>query len=350
MTRSKLIFLGLIFLVVVVLYFNYRYNYTIPPLLFIPEHEQLKISLPSIESSPATASPGEYQIIGIYERAPVFRLATEDGEKPSGEGYLSQNAVVDHLNLVERCRKDPSLTVVDIGALLGNCISYFNQINNFSVVFYFSIGDFGLYAAACGCQVYMFEIQQKYINLIQASISANQFPSSRVHVIQRAVTNAPSNTDMTFSVRSGQSDISKGKFRVSTIRLDDIDWPKSSSIILLRIDVSGFELDVLRSAKQLFRAKRIHHLIFQYTAWWNDRAAQQEVIPYVQKTLGAQELYVLDRIGATIYGPLNKQAARHFYEYHAIRRLQTDLYARFIGSNGTSILDAEPYYLGVSFA
>ena len=36
-----------------------------------------------------------------------------------------------------------------------------------------------------------------------------------------------------------------------------------SSILMLRVDVEGFELNVLCSAEKLFREKRIHH--FRYS-------------------------------------------------------------------------------------
>jgi FkbM family methyltransferase len=128
-------------------------------------------------------------------------------------------------------------------------------------------GEFGLYAAACGCQVVMFEILPDMVDLIRTSIALNHFPTSRVHIIQRAVSDLPSNSQRTFSSEGGTTTMSNGTLQVSTIRLDDIEWPSQSSILLLKVDVEDFELHVLRSAEKLFRQKRIHHLIFEYTAW-----------------------------------------------------------------------------------
>ncbi|UJR29058.1 hypothetical protein I4U23_010272 [Adineta vaga] len=327
MSKSKVIFLGLLFSTALILLFNYYNHYDNPHSLFISELP--KISILSIELPPCTVPLYKYQLVEMDDRSPIYTLATQDGDKPFDEGYFSQANLVDNLKLIEACSQDPSLIVVDIGSLLG---------------------DFGLYAAACGCQVYIFEIQPNSTDLIRASILANNFSTERVHVIQRAVTNIPSNSDMTFAIRDGRSNITKGTIRTSTVRLDDIDWPPSSSILLLKIDVSGFELNVLRSAKKLFRAKRIQHVILEYTAWWTDRAAQKDVIPYLQKTLGAKGLYALERLGRIIYGPLNTQAVRHFYDYHVNIRLQTDIYAKFIETNGSSTFNAEPYYLGVSRA
>ncbi|CAF1536238.1 unnamed protein product [Rotaria sp. Silwood1] len=69
------------------------------------------------------------------------------------------------------------------------------------------------------------------------------------------------------SVHGGTTTISNGTLCASAIRLDDVEWPEKSSILMLKIDVEGFELNTLRSTEKLFREKRIHHLIFEYTAW-----------------------------------------------------------------------------------
>jgi hypothetical protein len=112
---------------------------------------------------------------------------------------------------------------------------------------------------------------------------------------------------------------------------------------MLKIDVEGFELNVLRSAQNLFRRKRIHHLIFEYTAWWTDRAAQKDLISFVEKTLGAKQLFALHRTDGSVYGPLSREALDQFHANHVKRHLQTDIYARFIESNGNSVLEVQPY-------
>jgi FkbM family methyltransferase len=205
------------------------------------------------------------------------------------------------------------------------------------------IGDFGLYAAACGCQVFILEVQPDYADLIRTSITLNNFSTSRVHVLQKAVSDLPSNSQLTFSSRGGETTVSNGTLRVSTIRLDDIEWPPQSSILMLKVDVEGFELHVLRSAQNLFRTNRIHHLIFEYTAWWTDRAAQKDLIPFVENTLGAKQLFTLHRTGGAVYGPLSREALDQFHANHVKRHLQTDIYARFVESNGNSTLEVQPY-------
>ena len=148
----------------------------------------------------------------------------------------------------------------------------------------------------------------------------------------------------------GQTTVSNGSLQISTIQLDDVQWPDQSSILLLKIDVEGFELNVIRSAEKLFREKRVRHLIFEYTAWWTDRAAQKELIPLVEQKLGAQTLYALDRTSMAVYGPLTRQDLDQFHEKHIQRHLQTDIYVVFIGSNERSSLKVQPYNSAVSFA
>jgi FkbM family methyltransferase len=218
------------------------------------------------------------------------------------------------------------------------------------LIFWLLIGDFGLYAAACGCQVYMFEVQPNMVDVIQTSISINNFSSSRVHIINKAVSDLPSNSQLTFSVAGGDTTATNGSLKVSTIRLDDIQWPLNSTILLLKIDVEGFELNVLRSAEKLFHEKRIQHLIFEYTAYWTDRSTQKYLLPFVQYNINAKKIYALHRTKKYVYGPLNQEMLDDFEENHRKEHLQTDIYATFIDTNITTSIKAKPYDPISSFA
>jgi FkbM family methyltransferase len=219
---------------------------------------------------------------------------------------------------------------------------YLTEFSNIDFLFVL-IGDFGLYAAACGCQVYIFEVQPDMVDLIQTSISLNNFSSSRVHVVNKAVNDLPSNSQLTFSINGGHTTATNGSLRISTIRLDDVQWPPRSTILLLKIDVEGFELNVLRSAERLFRKNRIRHLISEYTAYWTDRAPQKDLLPFVENKLRPKKLYALHRTGVDVYGPLSREALDQFHENHAKRHLQTDIYATFVESNAMSTLKAQVY-------
>ncbi|CAF1119402.1 unnamed protein product [Rotaria sp. Silwood1] len=151
-------------------------------------------------------------------------------------------------------------------------------------------------------------------------------------------------------VGDSETTVSNGTLYASTIRLDNVHWSPQSSILILKVDVEGFELNVLRSAEKLFRKKRIHHLIFEYTAWWTDRAPQKDLIPFVEKILDAKELFALDRSAYTVYGPLTRQAIDQFHDDHAEQHLQTDSYVIFVEPKEKSNLQVQPYQPKVSFA
>jgi hypothetical protein len=56
----------------------------------------------------------------MNDREPSYKLATLSGKKPYADGDRAQATVVEHLQLVKNCKKDPSLIVVDVGAYVGN--------------------------------------------------------------------------------------------------------------------------------------------------------------------------------------------------------------------------------------
>ena len=188
------------------------------------------------------------------------------------------------------------------------------------------------------------------LDLIQTSIALNNFSTSHVRLINKAVHSLPSGSFVTFSQSGGETVISNGTSGISTIRLDDVEWPSQSSILMLKVDVEGLELEVLRSAEKLFREKRIHHLIFEYTTWWTDRASQRDLIPFVKGQLGAKKLFALDRTGSTVYGPLTRKVLDRFHNYHVKQHLQTDIYASFVEFSRPRSSQLKPYILGKSFA
>ena len=68
----------------------------------------------------STLPPTQYKVVEMNDRQPSFKLATLDGNKPYADGDRAQAKVVDSLQLKDKCRRDPSLVVVDVGAFLGN--------------------------------------------------------------------------------------------------------------------------------------------------------------------------------------------------------------------------------------
>ena len=61
-----------------------------------------------------------YRMIQMDNRIPFYKLASDGPGKPYADGDRAQATVINYLNLVKSCKSDPSLIVVDVGALLGN--------------------------------------------------------------------------------------------------------------------------------------------------------------------------------------------------------------------------------------
>lgn len=91
-------------------------------------------------------------------------------------------------------------------------------------------------------------------------------------------------------------------------------------------------------------------MIFEYTAYWTGRAAQNDLLPFVANNLGAKALYALHRTGREVYGPLDRTKLDQFYANHKNRGLQTDIYATFVEQNSDEMIKAQPYDAVSSFA
>ena len=135
----------------------------------------------------------------------------------------------------------------------------------------------------------MFEAEPIMDALIQASITANEFSLSNVHLYHTVVGDFPMNT--TFKLKSLNDEIIvSDPIKTRPIRLDGISWP--SSIFVLKIDFDNLELDALRSGDKLFRSRRVRHLILHYDAVKNSQAAKQELINYLQQVVRPKYVYI----------------------------------------------------------
>ncbi len=222
-------------------------------------------------------------------------------------------------------------------------------IKSFTIFLYF-LGQFGLYAAACGCQVYMFEVNPMKISLLQMSIKLNSL-ESRVTLIPKAISDLPSNTKIYISLNTS-SQISDNAIKdnsdvysVETINLNQLNF--SSEIYLLRVDVEGYEIHVFRSGEQLFRQKLVHHVLFQYTPVGTDRVSQNDLLAYMRDILGGQRFYALHPTEAVIYGPLYNEDIDQFYSQHQAQNLERDVYVLFQDEDIN--IDSKPYEFQTSF-
>ncbi len=73
----------------------------------------------------------------MNDREPYYQLATFNGVPPYADGDRAQGTVVKNLKLAEKCREDPSLIVVDVGAFIGNTRQQKNQISNDYYLFFY---------------------------------------------------------------------------------------------------------------------------------------------------------------------------------------------------------------------
>jgi FkbM family methyltransferase len=290
---------------------------------FVHHSESTTLStIPTISLITTTTTAGPV-VIEMKDRKPSYRLATKFGDMPYGASDHGQVKLLEELHLYEVCQRDPSTIVVDVGAGIGSMNKYISIDKK-----HFFLGDFGLYAAACGCTVYMFEIRSDMVALIRASIAENSFPDSRVHVFHNGVSDVPSDGVMYYSPGGGSTTNTEDPILVVSIRLDDVQW-SSSSIFLLKVDVEGLEPKVLRSAKNLFAEKRIQHLIFKYTSWLTNEEPLKTLLPYVKNKLRAKFMYALYDTENVIYGPLLPKHMTALYDQQLKSQLETNVYAVF---------------------
>ena len=131
-----------------------------------------------------------------------------------------------------------------------------------------NLGYFSLMAASMGQRVVSFEPMNRNAAKFQSSILRNHF-QDRINLHQNAVSYESSGTvtlDATHHTNQGNGKIEEeavavgllkqkegiyGQDYVETIRLDDVLLLRNNNILLMKIDVEGFESAVLDGAKSL---------------------------------------------------------------------------------------------------
>jgi hypothetical protein len=163
-----------------------------------------------------------------------------------------------------------------------------------------------------------------------------------VHLFNNVVNDLPFNSSVQYPPGDGTPSALDDPAIVQTLQLDDIMWP-SQSIFILKVDAEGFELNVFRSAKNLFAQKRIRHLIFKFYPWLIDRGSQKTLLPYVKNELKAKFIYNLYRTDNNIYGPLRPRDLQNFYDQHVNSDLPTDVYAAMDQNANRNTIKAQRY-------
>ena len=269
------------------------------------------------------------KLVEINDRQPSFKMYIYEGYEISNDRHRAQAKLLDNIKLHDKCQQNPNYLVVDVGA---------------------SLGQFGLYAAACGCQVYMFEVDPMKLALLEASIELNSL-QARITLVRKAISDLPSNRLVYISVnRSRQVPESEVKentemYAVESISLSQMNF--SSEIYLLRVDVEGYEIHVIRAGERLFRDNLIHHVLFQYTPSGTDRVIQNDLLGYMRDILNGRRFYALHPKQAIIYGPLYNEDIDQFYAQHQAQNVERDVYVLFQDEDLN--IDSKPYEFQTSF-
>ncbi|CAF1254847.1 unnamed protein product [Adineta ricciae] len=275
-------------------------------------------------AKPTTTTKHPDIIVDMHKRKPIYKIVIRPEDKPFIKNERAEAILLERIRLQETCRQDPSTIVVDVGA---------------------GLGTFGLYAAACGCTVYMFDAQYDMIKLIRSSIIHNKFPADRVHVYHNVVNNLASHTNVSYPPGDGSSVVTDNSVSVETIRLDDVQW-SSKSIFILKIDTEGSEIQVLRSAKKLFSQKRIRHLLCSYSPWLTEEKLLKSLLPHVIKDdLKAKFVFALYPSNDNVFGPLRPKELENYYNQQLKWNILSEIYAVFDDKTPQLMIKAKRYNL-----
>ena len=196
----------------------------------------------------------------------------------------------------------------------------------------------------------MFEVDPMKLALLEMSIKLNAF-QSRVTLIPKAVTDLPTNKYIYMSLNTS-SEVARNDMKdnsdtysVEGISLNEFKFP--AEIYLLRVDVEGYELHVLRASEKLFLQNLIHHVLFQHTPIDTDRVVKNDLLGYMRDILGGKRFYALHPKEPVIFGPLYNEDIDNFNTQHQAQNLQRDVYVLFQDEDLN--IDSKTYDFASSF-
>lgn len=247
-------------------------------------------------------------------------VAVPGGENLYTDGSRAINRLADLICSACLLAPDTTGIVIDVGALLG---------------------DFSIRTALAGCRTVAFEPQSRYAQLVRGAAAISGL-SSLVTVVVAAV--GENNTVLYYSpgTHPGNAMFTAEKMgndplavAIPSYRIDSV-FDEETDILLLKIDVEGYDASAILGAEKLIKAHKVHHLIFEFTAFWNDKGRGRwlEILQWLTALQPAPRLYTMARQETSCYGPLGTATAAltEFVESHKNRGLQTDVYAVFDAS------------------
>lgn len=141
-------------------------------------------------------------------------------------------------------------------------------------------GAFSIFAAGCGAQVVAFEPVPDTFRRLQENIKLNS--QATVTAINRAVGSTPGTLRITTGFGTGnhalRSDESVPSVEVKVVSLNEIVRDHSMPTFL-KVDVEGFELEVLKGARMLLESQELQGILletFRPHNWKNKRLQEIE--------------------------------------------------------------------------
>jgi len=116
-----------------------------------------------------------------------------------------------------------------------------------------------MYAAALGCRVVAFEPGNPMFYYLQMSTMLNDF--SQVKMYQKVVDRTEGRKTMNIAANWGFSSVSANTSATDSVPAVTLDDQFKEDILLLKIDVEGYEDNVLNGAKQLIKNYNVENII-----------------------------------------------------------------------------------------
>ena len=291
----------------------------------------------------------------IFGSQDTIRFCKETKTCPFAPGDLAQQLVIAKLQLSKQCSENPNTRIIDVGGLYG---------------------DFGLYTGSHRCKTTIYEPQPYYAHLISTSAALNPSFSTFVEVQNAGISNAkqlriqdggrdkhhrkknpglasalPFNPngkdreeeDALNATLQDKISINRPDSKVDTIviipgkSLDEEH--RGQDIYLLKVDVEGFEGQVLDTAKQLFQEKRIKHLIFEFTPnqFHNRGTNYKAILDDMYYRYSATQCFALHQNKKIMY-KLNQTENAAFYQYMYAQRFQLDIFCSFLSAQEIALM------------
>jgi FkbM family methyltransferase len=224
--------------------------------------------------------PPKWQVLVVQTEAPIpfwMALYYKQGSDKVAEGANTilrdgvwEKPMTDAFTILLKDVCNDGKIVVDVGA---------------------NVGFFTLLSASFGCKVHAFEPQPENLKLLSMSLAINQDIGNRVTLHPNICSASKENltfsgTDMDGHVTGTYNhkdqdipdDLKKfitnykdhSSIPVSTLSIDEAiqkEYGDDAEVELLKVDVEGYEPQVMESARTLLSRRKIRTLLFEYNMW-----------------------------------------------------------------------------------